>query len=268
MARSVGQQRKTSPKTHGTFHMKKLKPSHIEKMMELYRFAEFGKLAAGLFHDLANPLTVLSLNIEKIQKHIRKQKSVQESLQHAIVASKKIERLVSSMKKQIHKKGTYIPYSINDEISEAISLLGHKARAAGVSVYFHATYYFETFGDPIKFHQVIVNLISNAIDSFENAKTSSREIIITLQGSTHAAMLEIRDNGCGIPQGIQEKIFEPFFTTKTFGKGTGLGLSTAKITIGNELHGTLRMKSAVGIGTSFVITFPLAARKSKTSPRG
>ncbi len=116
---------------------------------------------------------------------------------------------------------------------------------------------------PAKINQVFLNILKNAIDSFEPLKDNKNQNIITI--STDALIedekeyisVEIKDNGAGIAEKIKDKIFDPFFTTKDIGKGTGLGLSICK-TIINEHNGKLLMESEENKGTSFKILIPKA----------
>ncbi len=116
---------------------------------------------------------------------------------------------------------------------------------------------------PAKINQVFLNILKNAIDSFEPLKDNKNQNIITI--STDALIedekeyisVEIKDNGAGIAEKIKDKIFDPFFTTKDIGKGTGLGLSICK-TIINEHNGKLLMESEKNKGTSFKILIPKA----------
>ncbi len=111
--------------------------------------------------------------------------------------------------------------------------------------------------DNIGLEQVLINLISNAADAIEHQGT----IIIRsylkpgADGNPGEAVIEVEDNGCGMPPEMLDKIFEPFFTTKEQGKGTGLGLSTAYSLI-QAHHGRIEVESHVGQGTVFKIILP------------
>jgi signal transduction histidine kinase len=237
---------------------RELKQAQREKMTQLYRFAEFGRLSSGLFHDLMNPLTVMSLNMEKLQKNTSKETSVvNEPLQKAINASKKIEHFIGTVRKQVQMQGTECVFSINEEIEQAIELLTHKARHAGVTLHFNNPFIFQTYGNPIKLHQTVVNLLSNAIDSYDNSPLKTRPVMLTIAAQNSMIILEVSDKGSGIPETILSKIFDPFFTTKTYYKGIGLGLSTTKEVVEKYLHGTIAVTSKAGEGSTFAITFPI-----------
>jgi signal transduction histidine kinase len=116
---------------------------------------------------------------------------------------------------------------------------------------------------PGKINQVFMNIITNAIhallDNFNNISTP--EITLRTRKSDKNVVIEIEDNGPGMPEKVKQRIFEPFFTTKSVGKGTGLGLSIVYTIIENH-KGTLEVRSKEGKGTNFIITLPI----NQTSP--
>jgi two-component system, NtrC family, sensor kinase len=103
-------------------------------------------------------------------------------------------------------------------------------------------------------NQVLLNLLSNAIDALEYQEQP--KITIRTSATQHSIQIEITDNGIGIPQPIQAKIFDPFFTTKPIGQGTGLGLSIAYQIITEQHHGKLQCESIENQGTTFRIELP------------
>lgn len=112
-------------------------------------------------------------------------------------------------------------------------------------------------GDPGKFQQIILNLIVNAAQAIEQQCESSKGLIeIDTRLDDHNIAIEIRDNGCGIPQHLHDRVFEPFFTTKDVGKGTGQGLAFSYKTVTDHLGGTISLSSDEGLGASFVVRVP------------
>jgi signal transduction histidine kinase len=142
-------------------------------------------------------------------------------------------------------------------VQQAIEILGYKARRFQVEVVLKADKQVQTWGDSLKFHQVIVNLLSNALDACENVVATPKVITIEILCSQDAATILISDCGEGIAPENISRIFEPFFTTKLH--GTGIGLSTTKEIIEQEFFGTIHVKSVVGKGTTFFVELPLRA---------
>ncbi|NEQ28851.1 MAG: GHKL domain-containing protein, partial [Microcoleus sp. SIO2G3] len=123
-------------------------------------------------------------------------------------------------------------------------------------------------------NQVFMNLISNAIDAFEqNTECNlTRKIRITTETISHptpAIKIRIRDNGSGMTQETRDRIFDPFFTTKPAGKGTGLGLAISYKIIVDRHGGNLKCWSEIGQGTEFSIELPLSSASTQclTAPR-
>lgn len=241
---------------------RQLKQAQLEKITELYRFVEFGKLSSGLFHDILNPLTALSLNIQNLEDVNQKAlPEVREAVDRAVRASKRIENSVTAIRKQLRTQESLTAFSPAQEITEALDLLEFKAQKENVALRSDISNEpLSLFGDPIKFYQIAVNLISNAIDSYAEVShiKESRNVTAVLKKEGTNLVFEVKDTGVGIPSENEEKIFEPFFTTKEYGRGIGLGLSTTKTIVEKNFQGTVTMKSTPRHGTQFTITIPLS----------
>lgn len=241
-----------------------LQKAQMDRLVQLSRFAEMGRLSVGLFHDLVSPLTAVSLGVERIKKTQTSGEGchlIEADLERVLKTTERIGKFISSVRKQISGDQTREIFSVNQEIKDAIQLMAYPARQADVSIIFFEHHNIETAGSPIKFSQMIVNLISNAVDSFSPMNPAdmgrvNREIIIRLAEDAGQIMLSIGDNGHGIPADIQDKIFEPFFTTKDSKHGTGVGLSMVKSVAEIDFNGKIMFESNENKGTKFIITFP------------
>lgn len=235
-----------------------LKIAQNKEIAQIYHFAEFGKLSSALFHDLINPLTALMLNINKLKIDSENKPNfnhIKLEVNQALKASEKMKKYITSVRKQINFQGQKELFSLNQEIEEAIMILNYKARKKLVEIVFVAEANIKMHGDPIKFNQIVTNLLSNAIDSYNEAK-NNKEIIINLSKIDHEIELKIVDHGQGIPDTITDQIFNPFFTTKNKGDNLGLGLSFIKQTIEIIFLGTISLNSVIGVGTVFTIKLP------------
>jgi signal transduction histidine kinase len=236
-----------------------LKRAQLEKVVDLYRQADFGRLATGLLHDLVTPLNVISLNLEQLQADggLRgKEREVKALLQRAIRGAKSMEHFVAAVREQLHQKETRVVFDPERVIQQVMWLLAPSAQAAGVTVQWHpGVRGTRLFGNPVKFHQLVTNLVANAIDSYEGMLHLERVVNISLRHQPRGLYLVVEDKGVGIPSQLLEKIFEPFFTTKK--KGTGVGLSICREIMIKEFRGTMTVTSQVGQGTQFTIVFPL-----------
>ncbi|MFA5130890.1 MAG: ATP-binding protein [Patescibacteria group bacterium] len=227
-----------------------------DKINQLYRFAEFGRLSSGIFHDLINPLTAVSLNLEQIKSETdSKILSAKSYLGQALLATGKMESLILSIKKQLARENIIGLFSVNQEIEQIMQILCYKARRAGVEINFLPTGDIKITGDALKFGQIISNLLANAIEACE--ESSKKEISITLNSTELELKIIIADSGGGIAPEIISHIFEPFFSTKkTMGRGLGLGLASTKTIVEKDFSGTIHVNSQVGQGTTFTIILP------------
>jgi signal transduction histidine kinase len=238
---------------------KQLKQAQVERMTEMSRLAEFGKLSSGLFHDLMNPLTAVSLNIKKI-KETHEIKEIEKDFDRAIKATNQMHNFINSVRKQIAHQETKEVFSLNEEIKESIQVLAYRARQNKVILIFTTNEEIRIFGNPIKFNQLITNLISNAIDAYkkiEDKESIEKEIEIKLGIKENDIIITVKDWASGIGEEIIDKIFDPLFTTKDFKHGTGIGLFICKEFIEKDLQGTIKVESEKDKGTKFIINFPM-----------
>lgn len=207
---------------------KELKEVQAEKMTQLYRFAEFGRISSGLFHDLINPLNAVSLNLGKVSG-VENHPSIsdtKEYVDNAVHAAKRLEDLVIAVRKQLRREETNALFLLDEEIRHVIEVLSHKAQKANVQLNFlpiAENMNFQIVGDAVKFNQIVLNLLANGIDACSDTPDESGEkwVRISLMGAPQTIVMVVEDNGSGIPDQHMDKIFEPFFTTKTNGQGLG-----------------------------------------------
>lgn len=236
---------------------RELKQLQLERISQLYRFAEFGRLASGLFHDLINPLTAVSLYVEQLRKSGDPQvRETRSYVDKAVSLTKRMENFMQGIRKQIQNRDLDMPFILNEEISQVLQILGYKARSAQVELQYIPAQPISSYGNPLKFHQLVSNLVSNAIDACSNIDTTKKLITVTLELQNQFISLRVSDNGSGIAPELREKIFEPFFTTKDPGKGSGIGLSTTKGIVEKDFNGSITVESVSSGGAIFNITIP------------
>ncbi len=228
------------------------------RLQEVERFAEFGQLASGIMHDLANPLTAISLNLDLAESDQRSPAQTVGHIKEAVSAAQRMEALLKSARKQIMRTGGQNQFSLSDEIEQVSVLLGQKAKTAQVRIDIDDVEHVRTVGMSIKFFRVMMNLMSNAIDAYSDRALpqEKRVIHVTCKGDEGRVRITVEDKGVGIAEESLEKIFLPFFTTK-HGSGSGLGLPTAKAIVEKDFGGTLSVASRVGKGTIFTIEMPI-----------
>jgi signal transduction histidine kinase len=239
---------------------KELREAQLEKFTQINRLAEIGRLSSGIFHDLINPLNAAILNLEKAKSHGGQGVGIGETsnyLDRAISATVKMEKLVETVRKQALKNGNQEVFSLNEELRQVIDILSYKALRAKVEMVFLSSPVIETCGEAVKFDQIVLNLMANAIDSYSSIKDKKtvRQVLVGLSFDNGLITMTVRDYGCGIPLENIGKIFEPFFTTKEE-NGTGIGLSTVKKAVEDDFGGRIWMESELGKGTLFIVNFP------------
>lgn len=233
----------------------KLKQLQTERVTELHRLAESGRQAAGYFHDLMNPLTAIAASVHDLKtKAPAMAENVATSLDQALTASKRMENFIEAIRRQSKSEEQETMFSLNSEIKQAILLLQHKAKQTGVEMEFISECNIEAKGKPLHFYQIVVNLLSNAIEAYSEIRRNKKKVEIKLSSDGNAVIIKVSDQGKGIPQEVQRNIFDHFFTTK-HQEGMGLGLAIAKNIIENDFHGTINVVSSDS-GSCFFVVFP------------
>ncbi|NCN99699.1 GHKL domain-containing protein [Candidatus Falkowbacteria bacterium] len=236
-----------------------LRQAEAEKINQLYRLAEFGRLSSGIFHDLINPLTAVSLNLEQIKSDANtKIIDTKSYLSQALSATHKMEGLIGCIKKQIQRKNSYTSFNVNKEIEQIIEILAYKSRQAQSKINFISNNNVYLYGDAIKFGQIIMNLIANSIEAGEEEKNNKeKKVLIKLEQTEKQIIITVTDEGNGIAPEDLTKIFSPFFSTKsTAGRGLGLGLSSTKNIVEKDFGGIITVSSELKQGSQFTVSLP------------
>ncbi len=230
----------------------KLEESREARLQELTKAAEFGRLSQGLFHDLMTPLTSVILHTDKLKNDA----DAKHSIEKAIDASRRMAEYAKDMRKSLAHEDEVRSLNLKEEIRAIEHLFTYRLRHENIKLDINISEDIQWFGNPLKFRQILSNLISNAIDSYENIeRKEGKQIIVSITKKIDKLTLVVSDNGCGIPAEFHSKIFDPFYTTKSIEKGTGIGLATVKTLVEKDLNGTIKVESVVGKGSTFIITF-------------
>lgn len=225
-----------------------LEETQLLHLMELRRFAEFGRLSANLLHEVANPLTAASLSLQLIDDR-RDPGLVWQARKNL----KHLERYVESARKQLKGQGEITTFCVRSELNQVLRSLQPRARQAKVKVNLNLTATHTLTGDAVKFSQLTANLIANAIDAYARAEPSgSRPVEITISRNGAWLRCSVVDWGEGIPAAALSKIFEPFYTTKPDQhQNLGIGLALVKQFAEEDFHGTIKVTSSPTNGTRF-----------------
>lgn len=237
-----------------------LKRMQFDEISRMYRFVEFGRLVSGIVHDLMNPLAAISLNITKLDvTDTNTVEAAKVSLERAVSASKRMGAFIQAVRNQIGEQELQAPFSVTEQIASVVELFRYKAQVSGILLQYRLPERDVTlFGDALKFHQVVTNLVSNALDACVRASNlGSQNVSLFLDLRPDTMDLHVQDTGPGISLEHMDKIFEPFFTTKSIQEGTGIGLSTAKHIVESSFKGSITPVNIPGGGALFVVSIPL-----------
>ncbi|MBD3252069.1 GHKL domain-containing protein [Candidatus Uhrbacteria bacterium] len=232
-----------------------LKHAQMQTMDELYRMAEFGKLSSGLFHDFANLLTAVSLNIGAIKEDTKSSlQEVRDHVDEAAHAASHMQRLMQSVRKQFRVNQEALRINVADEVDQALRLIAATLRKRNITVTYSGDPTVTIYGNPLKLNHVLMNLLTNAADALEGVQDRKREIRVSIERANTSAVIRVRDNGSGIAPEILPRIFELYYTTKS--SGTGIGLATSRRIVMEDFCGSMTVESVPDRGTTFTLMLP------------
>jgi len=240
--------------------MEKARKELAETQSQLFqssKMAAVGQLAAGVAHEINNPLGAIALNISSVRKAVTDER-LQKRLDIMENATAKCKQIVQQLLKFSHPAFN-APEKVNvsDLISSTLTLMEFHLRKENIELQLRAEEPVAVLGNLGELSQVITNILMNARDALKCTPPDHRRIILLkVQVKGEKAVIEISDNGPGIDESIRERIFEPFFTTKGVGEGVGLGLSIS-FQIVKKYSGEIAVHSQPGRGTCFALAFPI-----------
>ena len=225
------------------------------ELLQSEKLAGIGSFAAGIAHDINNPLQLILGLAENLTAE-RDLTAVHEQARDIIEAVKQTSAICRDLTLYSRRASPHgnVLVSVNGKLDEALKIARYASSFHDIEMIKHYQPGAAVNGNPDELLHVLVNLITNAVHAMER-----RGGTLTLETTLRDRQVDVRisDTGCGIaPDNIPE-IFEPFFTTKAPGKGTGLGLYNVK-TIVNKMHGTIAVDSQIDKGTTVTLTFPNA----------
>ncbi len=235
------------------------------QLVQTSKLASLGELAAGVAHEINNPLAIILTGnqvirdiadeVSDLEEEFKTQ--LYECLAQADGQVLRCNMITHNLLRFARRSKSIIEeVNLNNCISEVIELMEKRAKSSGVSFERDFNELLpKVRTDASQLQQVFVNLFSNAIDAHEGKPYGSIKVTTRSEGKKGGVEIAVSDTGSGIPAHVLEKMFDPFFTTKPVGKGTGLGLSISYNII-NNLGGEIRVQSSVGKGTEFTIFLP------------
>jgi signal transduction histidine kinase len=230
------------------------------QMVHQEKMASFGMLAAGVAHDIGNPLAAIQsqLRVSREQSDPAQTKETLEIVEREVTRISRLLRDLVSFARR--RKDDEVLLDLNTVVGDVVRLLVHDPRARNTRVEVKASAGIPpVFAKEDGIVQILLNLGINALDSMPEGGTLTFETT----GEGQGVVVRVRDEGPGVPKDARETVFEPFFTTKPRGRGTGLGLFVSK-GIAEGLGGELTLEQTGASGTVFKLQLPAeAARKAE-----
>ncbi|WP_167730399.1 PAS domain S-box protein [Terasakiella sp. SH-1] len=249
-----------------------------EHLAQTSKLATLGEMAAGITHELSQPLNIMRFAAEgsllKMDKNTLSEKDVQKQLNLISMQSARMADIIDHMRvfsrKDTGEIETFDPTLV---VRQSVDMVEAQFFAEGIILEArYPSYYGKVKGRPIQLEQVILNLINNARDAInqryeqlDNGKNEEKRIIVimTYDQADDEINIAVTDNGGGIEDDVIAKLFDPFFTTKEVGKGTGLGLSVSYGIIA-AMGGTIQARN-IHKGARFDICLPCFDPQTETT---
>jgi two-component system NtrC family sensor kinase len=238
------------------------------QLIQQDKLAALGKMAAGIAHEINNPLAVIGEKAGWMEDLLAEEEFQNSSNYDEFADSiSKIEDHVDRARKITHRMLGFArrmeprldDVEVNQVLEQTIDILANHASINDIEIHKNFAERLPVIAsDQAQLQQVFMNLINNAIDAIGKDGT----IDVRTQLDKGWIRVIIEDDGPGIPEPVQKKIFDPFFTTKPNGKGTGLGLSIS-YTIIEKMGGRITVDSTLGKGTIFTVSLPLVLPEKK-----
>lgn len=245
------------------------------KLLQSDRLASLGVLAAGVAHEINNPLTYVLSAVEFLRDRLPELASpvdgatltaLQQAVEEAVHGAERVRAIVRDLK--TFSRVDYSPQrlDVTKIIESSLQMAMNEIRPRAQLRRSFAPCPI-VLASEAALGQVFLNLIINATQAIPDGDAGVHQILVsTSTGPNGEAIIEVSDTGCGIAPEMQDRVFDPFVTTKAIGVGTGLGLSICRNTV-RSLGGTITLESEVNLGTTVRVTLPPAPPSSTAPPK-
>ena len=247
----------------------------INRFKEEFRknesLAQMTTMAAGVAHEIKNPLASISIYLQLMDKLMEKNGSMtrEEARKYLDVVEEEVERInkiaVDFLFAVKPMKVNLTACSVNDIVDKTVNVVGAELKDKGITLTLHlATSLPKVFADPALMEQSLLNLVKNAMQAMPEDRRNP-EITISTYIESDMVRISVQDNGCGMTEDQMSKIFEPYYTTKS--SGTGLGL-TVLFKIMKQHGGDVTVHSVYGEGSEFILQIPVPQNERFRLPGG
>jgi PAS domain S-box-containing protein len=258
LVRDVTERKKLDDETRDLYH----------QLLQAEKMSALGQTISGVAHELNNPLATILSCAERLSQRASLDEPVRRGLDTILSESERAARIVRNLLTFARKRQTTrAMVDVNQVVRATLALRTYEQRVSNINVIDAlAAGLPQVFADGHQIQQVLLNLIINAEQAMLSANGRGTVVVRTWhEAGREAVVLEINDDGPGVPDDVQGKIFDPFFTTKEVGKGTGLGLTVAYAIV-QEHGGRIRVESRPKAGASFFVELPVTGGKLAPAP--
>jgi PAS domain S-box-containing protein len=258
LVRDVSERKKLDDETRDIYH----------QLLQAEKMAALGQTISGVAHELNNPLATIISWSERLSQRSELEEPVRRGLETILSESERAARIVRNLLTFARKRQTTrAMVDVNQVVRETLALRAYEQRITNIDIVDAlAAGLPQVFADGHQVQQVLLNLVINAEQAMLAAHGRGTIVVRTWHDADQeSVILEINDDGPGIPDELQPKIFDPFFTTKEVGKGTGLGLTVAYAIV-QEHGGRIRLESHPTLGASFYVELPVTGAKLPPVP--
>ena len=232
------------------------------ELIHTQRLESIGTLAAGVAHEISNPLAYIATNLEYIGARLDRLddpavvREIRRATGEAMLGADRVRRIVGDLTRFARRdQNPPTPVDVRSVLDTALSMAWSEIRHRARLVRDYGALAL-VLADGDRLVQVFLNLLLNAAQAIEDGRAEKNEIRLRTMLDGDRLAIEVQDTGVGIPKESLGRVFDPFFTTKPVGVGTGLGLSICN-TIVSGLGGAMEVESEVGAGSTFRVVLPV-----------
>ncbi len=227
--------------------------STFDELLSTKKIAAVGRLALGLVHEIRNPLSAIQMNMQMIRKKIDPAETLKENFTIVEGEIARLNRLLKDMMDFARTRPMNLePTDLGELCRRLIQLMSQTLEAQRIETELRIDPALSVVCDPEQMHQVLLNLVLNAIEAMSDVVHEKR-LVIAATRRNGQVVIEVSDTGKGIPPALQEMLFDPFVTTKA--EGGGLGLSVLQVIVLRH-GGSVSVASEPDTGTTFSIVLP------------
>ena len=233
------------------------------RLGQVARLNTLGELAAGMAHELNQPLTAVLANTQAAVRLLKESPpeidTAQTAMQRASEQARRASDVLTRLRRSVERPDTQaerVPVRLAEAVRDALYLLEPQCREHRVTTEIVSELDVEVLADPIALEQIIHNLATNALHALDQVDANERRLTFTISQTQTHGELRIADNGPGIAPDALPRLFEPFFSTRRDAGGLGLGLSVCQSLVTN-MDGRIIAQNRSPRGAEFIVTLPL-----------